>query len=201
MNQQTSNLKTLSAIAVCIIFVVIGIALREEHKVMAYLSIGFWGLGIIFLTIQLITNIRSKYFPKEIKVNFPESIDIKQCDPSDEEIVEEWFRDFAKCSDQYEYLHGVSAYRVDDKEFPWYVYFSAGSEIREEPFASKLYKVVYDAILKVEGVAEAFHEDREKFVVTGSPRGYDLIYSVSAAIDEYMIAHEWDWLKQDTITT
>ena len=196
MNPQTDNFKIIGAIIVCSILVFIGILFREQHKVMSYLNIGFFGIGIIALTIQLLTNLRSMSFSDERDVKFPTQIEIEQVTPSDNEILEEWLRVSVKDFDRGLDLHGVYASKVDDAEFPWYVSFGAGEFIREEPFASTLYEAVGNAIEKVEGVRKTYHEDTEKFIVAGSPSGYDLVYSVSDAIDNYMINHKLNWLNQ-----
>ena len=196
MNAATEHavIKNIGAIAVCLMFLVIGIVLHHEHQVVAYLNIVFGGTGAVVLLIQLFVTVRNKYFPKPLTVKFPASIEIKQVSPSDDE-VESWLRVFENDSSQFNALHGVDATQVDDPEYPWYVYFGAGEFIREEPFESLLAEAIAQALTRVEGVESAFREDTEKLIITGSPSGYDLVYEISAAIDAFMIAHELDWLK------
>ena len=125
---------------------------------------------------------------------FPTEIIVEQVTPQDGEILEEWSR---ICHQRHKQFHAIDVIKIDDGEFPWYLYFSAGEFIREEPFVNELSRVIYEAIERVEGVKDVFHEDTEKFVIAGeniSPK--ELIYQVSTVIDKFMREnlHKWDVL-------
>jgi len=122
-------------------------------------------------------------FKSEKVSEFPEEIKIERVEPSDNEILEEWVRVLHKNHLQF---HSVNAIRVKDEEFPWYLCFGAGEFIREEPFVGYLNNAISNALLNVEGVNAAYHEDTEKYVIAGAPSGEELVLSASKAIDKFI---------------
>lgn len=130
------------------------------------------------------------FFKKKKVPLFPEGVDVQQKESIDSEVLESWVR---ICHKNHAQFHSVDAVRVDDEEFPWYVYFSAGEFIREEPYVSILNNAIARSLSSVEGVEEAFHEDTEKYVISGSPQGEDLVRTVSEAIDLFMEENLEKW--------
>ena len=93
-------------------------------------------------------------------------------------------------------IHGVSASKwIEVDEFQWQVTFGAGELIREEPFVTYLNKKIALALSSVDGVIESYHEDTEKYVISGQPRGEDLVRNVSVAVDSFAKEHLRDWLS------
>ncbi len=129
-------------------------------------------------------------FRREKVAQFPEEVSVESVVPADEEILEEWIRNLHKAHSQF---HSVNAIRVDDQNFPWYVYFGAGEFIREEPFVNDLNESIVKALLNVERVTQAFHEDTEKYVISGNPSGEDLVRQVSEAIDQFIKSNLENW--------
>lgn len=116
----------------------------------------------------------------------PSSIIIEKFLSTDDAVAEEWFR---VCNKKFAGFHGVSAIRVDDEKYSWYVYFNADEFIGEEGFAPELYETICKALLAVPGVRDAQHEDTEKFVLTGSPNRKNRVESVSQSIDKFMVGY------------
>jgi len=134
------------------------------------------------------------FFKKKKVPKFPSEVIVMQITPQDGEVLEEWTR---VCDKEHREFHSIDLIKIDDEDFPWYLYFSAGEFIREEPFVSELSEVIYTAIKGVEGVGDAFHEDREKFVISGSEiSAKTLVYQVAAAVDKFMREnlHKWEAL-------
>lgn len=122
-------------------------------------------------------------FKKKVLSEFPETIEVESVAPGDEEVLEEWVRVLDKNHVQF---HSVYAYKLLDEEFSWYVIFGAAEFIRESPFVEQLNESVYRAIMRVDGVDSAFHEDTEKYVISGSPSGKALVHSVSTEVDMFI---------------
>jgi hypothetical protein len=121
---------------------------------------------------------------------FPTEIEVKQIEPQDGEVFEEWLR---VCSKEHQDLHSVYAAKIDDEEYPWQLTFSAGEFMREEPFASELSKTITEAIMSVHGAEFTHHDDTEKFIVSGTVSGKELIEKASAAIDTFMLNNLEAW--------
>jgi len=121
---------------------------------------------------------------------FPLEIEIQEYDSNEPEVLESWTR---RCHKNHVQFHSVDAVLLKDEEYPWELYFGAGEFIREEPYVNDLNMEVYNAILSVKGVESAYHEDTEKYVITGSPSGKNLVRTVSEAIDKYIRKNITQW--------
>jgi hypothetical protein len=73
--------------------------------------------------------------------------------------------------------------RRGETEWAWSVHISAAEFVREEPLEGELRRAVAVALRSVPGVAKIAHEDREKWIVSGTPNGEALAKAVAAAID------------------
>ena len=104
-------------------------------------------------------------------------IAVKQVQPEDDEILEEWIR----VTDDEDIL-GVSATRIAG-EWPWSVSVSVAEFIRTDPLESELQQSIKNALTGVPGVTAVAHEDREVWIVQGSPKGKDLVRACSVALD------------------
>jgi len=105
------------------------------------------------------------------------SVDIRQIEPSDDELSEEW----EVVTDE-EDIMGVGAVRSDDDDWPWQVFVCVAEFIRTEPLQSELFRVVSEALTGVSGVLEAAHEDREIWVVRGDVGGEALVRAAARAV-------------------
>lgn len=98
--------------------------------------------------------------------------------PMDSEILEEWIRETEE-----EDILGIGAARTKG-DWPWSVFVYAAEFIREDPLESELYQSIEKALESVPGVTDVFHEDREKWIIKGNPRGEDLVRACSLAVDK-----------------
>jgi hypothetical protein len=98
---------------------------------------------------------------------------------NDEEILEEWSR----VTDESD-LFGVYAVRSEaEGPWQWQVIVAAMEFVREEPLESQLRTAITAALKTVSGVTQAQEEDREVWIVDGSPLGPSLVEAVANAID------------------
>ena len=102
---------------------------------------------------------------------------VKQIQPLDEDIFEEWTRE----TDDEDIL-GVGASKIKG-EWTWQIFISVAEFIRSEPLESELDQSIYDALAAVPGVTAVVHEDREVWVIQGTPKGEDLVRACSKAVD------------------
>lgn len=108
------------------------------------------------------------------------SIDVRQVDPIDETLLEEW----QSVTDDVEVL-GVDAYRHDADTWPWQVFVSALEFVRSEPLETELATAITDALQIVHGVERAVREDREVWAIEGSPSGDDLVRATVLALGKH----------------
>jgi hypothetical protein len=106
------------------------------------------------------------------------NIEIKQVNPMDEEVLEEWVR----VTDD-KHILGVCATRTKNSNWPWRVFISIAEYIRTEPLQSELQAAITNALNTIIGVTEARQEDREVWVVQGNVSGRTLILASSIALD------------------
>jgi hypothetical protein len=66
--------------------------------------------------------------------------------------------------------------------WPWEVYFSVAEFIREDPLETALNDSIHHALTGVRGVLEVFHEDREKWIVSGRPKGKALAIAANEVL-------------------
>lgn len=104
------------------------------------------------------------------------SEEIRQIEPEDEEIQEEWIREA-------EPGRTVSANRVDEIG-GWQVAIWAMEYVRSDPLETELRRGIVRALQAVKGVSAAEEQDREQWFVTGAPAGRDLVDAAARVVDE-----------------
>jgi hypothetical protein len=81
-------------------------------------------------------------------------------------------------------LLGVEAgRRVGDDEWTWDVLISVAEFVRKEPLQSELFNGISRALRKVSGVTAVAHEDREVWLVQGTPCGDELVRACASVVD------------------
>lgn len=73
--------------------------------------------------------------------------------------------------------------RVGDETWTWDVFVCAAEFVRKEPLQSELWDGISRALRKVPGVTAVAHEDREVWLVQGTPAGEDLVRACAHVID------------------
>ncbi|MGA7832332.1 MAG: hypothetical protein WCA21_15345 [Terracidiphilus sp.] len=106
------------------------------------------------------------------------NIEIKQVNPMDEEVLEEWVR----VTDD-KHILGVCATRIKNSNWPWHVGIYVAEYIRAEPLQSELQLAITNALNAIPGVTGARQEDREVWVVQGNVSGRSLILASAIALD------------------
>lgn len=107
---------------------------------------------------------------------------VKQLEPLDRELAENWVRDISNPVEQS--IHGVGATkRRADVRWRWQVFVSAMEFVRGGALEVELRRSIDAALRAVPGVAEAAQEDREVWVIRGKPDGAALVAAVATAID------------------
>jgi hypothetical protein len=104
------------------------------------------------------------------------SEEIRQIEPEDEEIQEEWIREA-------ESGRTVSANRVDEIG-GWQVAIWAMEYVRSDPLETELRRQIVRALQAVKGVSTAEEQDREQWFVTGAPAGRELVAAAARVVDE-----------------
>ena len=104
--------------------------------------------------------------------------DIRQIEPEDDEIQEEWLRE----TDEPD-IGNVGASRVDDIG-GWQVDVWAMEFVRSNPLESELRLRVLSALRSVGGVTSADEQDRETWFVTGRPSGRALVGAAARIVDD-----------------
>jgi hypothetical protein len=103
--------------------------------------------------------------------------DVRQIEPADDEIQEEWLRE----TDEGE-IRDVGAARIDEIG-GWQVSVWALANVRELPLEAELRDRIISALRAVSGVTSAEEQDRETYFVTGTPSGKSLVEAVGLAVD------------------
>ena len=114
---------------------------------------------------------------------------IRQVEPDDAEILQEWVRE----TDEDE-VRGVGAYQVanwhdDLRGWPadrdgWMVSVDAMEFVRSEPLQSELRQRIMAALRAVKGVTDVDEHDREEWILTGVTTGEALIQAVAEILDD-----------------
>jgi hypothetical protein len=102
-------------------------------------------------------------------------------DERDETLLEAWER----VTDEPD-LRLVDANRGTDPGWPWRVGAAVMEFIRSEPLESELRDAMFLALSGVVGVTEVAREDREVWVVAGSPDGDALVHAAASVVDAYL---------------
>ena len=106
------------------------------------------------------------------------SDDIRQIQPQDPEIQEEWLRE----TDEPD-VRAVSVCRVDEIG-GWQVRVWVMEYVREDPLESELRERITTVLGNVTGVSSAGEQDRETWFVTGAPSGKALIEAAARVVDD-----------------
>lgn len=110
------------------------------------------------------------------------SDEVRQTEPEDDEITEEWLRE----TDEPE-IRSVGAFHVagDDEDGPaWYVSIWAQEFFRQDPLGVELRQRVQAALRAVAGVTDAGEHDNETWYVEGTPSGEALTRAAARVVDD-----------------
>jgi hypothetical protein len=105
------------------------------------------------------------------------SDDVRQIDPEDSEIAEEWLRE----TDEPE-IRGVGAHYTD--EGGWIVDIWAQEFFRQDPLGVELRQRVQAALRTVDDVTGVDEHDNEGWHVTGDPSGEALTRAAARVVDD-----------------
>ena len=106
------------------------------------------------------------------------SDEIRQIQPQDPEIQEEWLRETGEPG-----IRGVNVCRVDEIG-GWQVMVWVMEYVREDPLESELRERITTALRDVTGVTSAGEQDRETWFVTGAPSGKALVEAAARVVDD-----------------
>lgn len=81
-------------------------------------------------------------------------------------------------------LRGVEVARYSAPGWPWSVGLYVAEHVREEPLESEMRAAVDVALRQVVGVDDVAEEDREVWIVSGSPSPEDLLAAASSVVDQ-----------------
>jgi hypothetical protein len=95
-----------------------------------------------------------------------------------DEYVEGWIR----LTDE-PHLRGIEAYREENPEWPWTLTVWVAEFVREEALEAELRDGIIGALSGVPGVTAVTEDDREVWLVAGTPRGVDLVSAAAAVVD------------------
>lgn len=109
------------------------------------------------------------------------SDDVKQVQPADSEIQEEWLR----VTDDPD-MRAVSANRWDAIG-GWQVYVSAMEFVRSDhPVEAELRERITTALQAVSDVSSAREQDTETWFITGAPSGRALVEAAMQVVDDFV---------------
>jgi hypothetical protein len=106
------------------------------------------------------------------------SVEIRQIQPQDPEIQQEWLRETGEPA-----IRAVNACRVDQIG-GWQVRVWVMEYVSEDPLESELRERITIALRGVPGVRSAGEQDRETWFVTGAPSGKALIEAAARVVDD-----------------
>ena len=117
------------------------------------------------------------------------SDDIRQIQPEDPEILEEWLRETDEPEVRAVGACRVAHWRDEAVDWPgegdgWTVSVWAMEFVRSEPLESELRRRVLDALRGVSGVTQVAEHDREDWFLTGRTSGQALVVAAAQAVDE-----------------
>lgn len=100
----------------------------------------------------------------------------------DEELAEEWTRTIR--DPRRRYVHGVGAQKWRAKsKWPWRVHVWVMELVRDDELEAELRTRIGAAIRAVRGVTRVAEEDREVWVIAGTPSGEALVRAVAEVVD------------------
>lgn len=106
------------------------------------------------------------------------SDEIRQIQPQDPEVQEEWLRE----TDEPD-IRDVNACRIDEIG-GWLVYVCVMEYASEDPLEYDLRQRIAAALRNVAGLTSVDEHDREQWFVTGAPSGKALIEAVARVVDD-----------------
>jgi hypothetical protein len=99
--------------------------------------------------------------------------------PLDDAVAEEWVRE----TDEPD-LRGVTAVRFQGRDrWQWQLTASIALLTLDEPQATELHEQIGSALRDVAGVVDVAQEDRETWVVSGTPSGEALVQAAALVVD------------------
>jgi hypothetical protein len=104
--------------------------------------------------------------------------DVRQVQPDDPEVAEEWQRETNEPE-----LRAVAACRVDEMG-GWLVSVSVMEFVRSEPLESELRHSIGNALRGVNGAVRVEEDDHEQWFVAGTPSGRALVEAAALVVDE-----------------
>jgi hypothetical protein len=104
--------------------------------------------------------------------------DVRQIEPDDDEIAEEWLRE----TDEPE-VRGVGAHYADDGG-GWIVDVWAQEFYRQDPLGVELRQRIQASLRAVDGVTDVYEHDNESWGVAGTPSGEALTRAAATVVDE-----------------
>jgi len=107
---------------------------------------------------------------------------IRQLQPQDPELTEEWAREIA--DPHLRSVHGVSASKSRTGKWSWSVMVDVMEFIRDVPLETQLRDRIMLALHDVPGVVDVMEGDRELWLVRGDASGAALVNAVSSVVDE-----------------
>jgi hypothetical protein len=107
------------------------------------------------------------------------SDEIRQLQPQDPEIQEEWLRQTDEPG-----VRAVSVCRVDEIG-GWQVRVWVLEYVSEDPLESELRERITTALRDVTGVRSAGEQDRETWFVAGAPSGMALVEAAARVVDDF----------------
>ena len=83
-------------------------------------------------------------------------------------------------------IRGVEATRHDDDDWPWSVVVWVMEFVREEPLESEIRHAMIVTLWAVPDVTAVAEEDREVWIVAGSPSGEALVRAAATVVDAFV---------------
>jgi hypothetical protein len=106
------------------------------------------------------------------------SDEIRQIQPQDPQIQEEWLRETDEPG-----IRAVNVCRVDEIG-GWQVMVWVMEYVSEDPLESELRERITTALRNVTGVTSADEQDRETWFVAGAPSGKALVEATARVVDD-----------------
>jgi hypothetical protein len=97
----------------------------------------------------------------------------------DERSIEGWCRESSEPD-----LRCVEAFRLDDPAWPWMVVVSAMEFVRAD-LECEIRNAMTAGLRATPGVADVAREDREVWIISGSPAGPALVNAAAQVIDRF----------------
>ena len=105
--------------------------------------------------------------------------DIRQIEPEDDAIQEEWLRE----TDEPD-IGTISAARIDEIGGWLVAIWTMEAVNSNDPLDNELRQRVTSALASAPGVISAFEHDNEQWFVSGSPTGTELLQAAAHVVDD-----------------